>query len=166
MPLAQRVADGLRAYDAAESQLFSAPDVVASLPALSEAAGQLAEMPQQERYLVYHLAAGLRPTGQAGQASGAEGTEDEGLGSGMLRAVRRGSVNLGVGAAQALGQFSSSLVRHLGENLGDSLGSGMAGGGGGRGRPRGRRGGPGWRPAGSVGGAWRWRLLPRLPVFL
>ena len=128
LPLAQRVADGLRAYDAAESQLFSAPDVVASLPALSEAAGQLAEMPQQERYLVYHLAAGLRPTGQAGQASGAEGTEDEGLGSAMLRAVRRGSVNLGVGAAQALGQFSSSLVRHLGENLDDSLGTDMAGG--------------------------------------
>lgn len=123
LPLAQSIADGLRAYDAAESQLFSAPDVVSALPSLNDAAEQLADMSQQERYLVYHLASGLRPAGQE-----AHHAEEEGLASSMMRGVRRGSLNLGLGAAQAMGQFSSSLLRHLGENFDETFGSDMEGG--------------------------------------
>lgn len=115
LPLATRLADGLKGYHAAESEFFSAPDVLAAAPDLFSAADELSEMPEDDRYLVYHIAQEL----SADLRSGTTGS--------VMRAARRGALNLGVGAAQGLGHFSAALLRGLGRGLDERVGTSFGG---------------------------------------
>lgn len=118
MPLAQKLAEGLDMFAAAEEDVFSAPRVIAGVPGLAEATDRLSDMPEEERRVVEYLA--VRLARQERSANAESAPEDEWLGSRAVRAVRRGAGNLGFGALQALNHAGIATL----DNLGDWLGGG------------------------------------------
>ena len=111
LPLATRLSEGLKGYHAAESEFFSASDVLSAAPDLFAAADELSEMSEDERHVAYHIAQGLSPDQRSGTAAS------------VMRAARRGALNLGVGAAQGLGHLSAAVLRGVGRGLDERVGT-------------------------------------------
>ncbi len=113
-PLVDVVADGMDAFIATEQEV--APPlslrVYGDKMRLMEACYRLAEMPQEDRELLYYMAADkLRKRVKPDSA------EPEGFLSAAARAYRRGFTDIGTGLAQGLGHIGVATGRRLGHFL-------------------------------------------------
>ena len=113
-PLVDVVADGMDAFIATEQEV--APPlslrVYGDKMRLMEACYRLAEMPQEDRELLYYMAADkLRKRVKPDSA------EPEGFLSTAARSYRRGFTDIGTGLAQGLGHIGVATGRRLGHFL-------------------------------------------------
>lgn len=113
-PLVDVVADGMDAFIASEQEV--APPlslrVYGDKMRLMEACYRLAEMPQEDRELLYYMAADkLRKRVKPDSA------EPEGFLSTAARSYRRGFTDIGTGLAQGLGHIGVATGRRLGHFL-------------------------------------------------
>ncbi len=114
LPLVDVVADGMDAFVASEQE--TAPGlslrVYGDKMRLVEACYRLADMPQEDRELLYYLAADkLRKRVKPAAA------EPEGFFSAAARSYRRGFVSIGTGLTQGLGHIGVATGRRLGNLL-------------------------------------------------
>ncbi len=119
LPLARELAAGLDAFASVEEDAVAAPRVFAAVPELAASIEALAGLAEGERALVYTLA-----QDELRQARKGEGAS-EGIYGTMLRAGRRGSINLGIGVGQALAHAVVAGMNSLGSTLGVEYGASL-----------------------------------------
>jgi len=117
LPLAERVARGSEAFSATEEDLLSAPRVLAAAPDLLQAVDEVAGLGEDDRETVFFLAAHLAKLHRP--------AEQEGLGSRLVRAVRRGASNIGIGVAELANHASIVTLSNLGETWGGETGKNL-----------------------------------------
>lgn len=114
LSLAERVARGSEAFSASEEDFFSAPRVLAAAPDLLQAVDEVAGLGEDDRETVFFLAAHLAKLHRP--------AEQEGLGSRLVRAVRRGAGNIGIGVAEIANHAGIVTLSNLGEEWGGETG--------------------------------------------
>lgn len=117
---------GLDAFVAMEEDAISAPRVFASLPDLVEAVDTLPLLPEEDRQAVLSLAAeAYRRKRQEEKA--AAGTEEEGMLSRSVRAVRRNALGIGYNAFQMISHANIATLNTMSELFGGSMGDAVEG---------------------------------------
>ncbi len=116
-PLAQQLANGLDTYVAMEEDFISAPRVIAAMPDLLTAVDSVAELPLQDKQLVYYL------TVRAYNAAHPNHESDlakEGMLSKSVRSIRRGTASLGTSILQAASNLGIATLDNIGQKSGST----------------------------------------------
>ncbi len=121
-PLVTELAAGMNGIAALEEDFVSAPQFLAAAPSLVSAVDTLAELPEQERQLVLALAVQESRTRRDSEAAE---EEEEGLGSRLVRGLRRGAASLGMGMLQGVNHLGIATLDNIGARLNTPTGHAM-----------------------------------------
>lgn len=116
LPLATRLAHGTDVFMAPEEDFLSAPRIFAAAPDLVRAVDEVADLGKDDSETVLFLAAQMAERERGRERDG----ESEGMGSRLVRAVRRGAGSVGMGLAQIVNHMGIVAVDEVGKALGDS----------------------------------------------